>query len=162
MTAQNLVSAVIPPGVKADITTKLADIKAQLTFTTALQGGDIRLLAKAGNGFKPFVQKAYAAAQEHEDIMPRRFDFEEYTKDYNLALDLSSILQTVNELAESIGNTMIAVNSDLMVASLKVYGAVQDNRDEVPGLNATADDLAVFFSRSGVGSAVTKPAGDTL
>ena len=35
-----------------------------------------------------------------------------------------------------------------MVASLEVYSAVKQNKDKVPELAYTADEMAVFFKKS--------------
>ncbi len=68
-------------------------------------------------------------------------------KDYQLAKNLTLIVNQINELAESIQKTNTAVNSDALAASLDVYAAVKQNRDKVPGLNVVADEMGVFFQR---------------
>lgn len=35
-----------------------------------------------------------------------------------------------------------------MVASLEIYSAVKQNKDKVPGLAATANEMVVFFKKS--------------
>ena len=41
-----------------------------------------------------------------------------------------------------------SVHGKKMVASLEVYSAVKQNKDKVPGLAYTADEMAVFFKKS--------------
>lgn len=42
----------------------------------------------------------------------------------------------------------MAVGSDAMVAALDVFSSVKLNKDKVPGLAVTADDMAVFFKKT--------------
>lgn len=45
------------------------------------------------------------------------------------------------------GIPFTAINSDALVAGLEVYAIVKQNRDKVPGLNVTADEMAEFFQK---------------
>jgi len=148
MPSQNLISASLAPETKADIMGKLDDIRKQLAFLLSLQPGDIQGLFKAGNGYAPFLEKAYFAVNQHPQIMPGVFDVEEFRKDYNLSKDLGAIVSQINQLADGLNNTMIAVNSDTMAASLEVYAAVKQNRDKVPGLNVIAQEMGEFFKKA--------------
>ena len=148
MAVQNLISAELDPKVKEDVQQKLSDVKNSLGFLLSLQGSDIQGLFKAGNGYAPFLDKAFNAASNHPEILPGVFDAAEFKKDYQLSKDLSSIVSQVNELADSLQNTLIAVNSDAITAAMEVYAAVKQNRDKVPGLNVAADEMAEFFKRS--------------
>jgi hypothetical protein len=85
---------------------------------------------------------------EHPEILPAVFDVVEFKKDYQLFKTLTPILTQINELAEGLQKTSYAVGSDALVAALEVYAAVKQNKDKVSGLNATADELAVFFKKS--------------
>jgi hypothetical protein len=148
MSAQNLVSASIAPETKTDILAKLADIKSKLGFLLTLQPDEVKALFKAGNGFAPFVEKAYNAAVSHPNILPPVFDSAEFQKDFQLSKDLVAINDLVSELRESLGNTLLAVNSDALTEALEVYSAVKQNRDKVPGLNVVADEMAEFFKKT--------------
>jgi hypothetical protein len=148
MAVQNLISAAIPAETKTDVMQKLADVKKKLSFLLTLQGDEIQGLFKAGTGYAPFLEKAYNAANSHPEILPGVFNKEEFNKDYQLSKDLTAIVNMVNELADSLQNTLIAVNSDAMAEALDVYSAVKLNRDKVPGLNIIADEMAEFFKRT--------------
>ena len=147
MPAQNLVSASITSEVKANILQKLEEIRGEMDFLLTLQADEVRALYKASNTYFPFIEKAYNAVIDHPAIMPGVFDTEEFKRDYELSKDLTLIGNQVNELAEGIENTLMAVNSDAMSGALEVYSAVKQNRDKVPGLNVVADEMAVFFKR---------------
>jgi hypothetical protein len=83
------------------------------------------------------------------------FDAAEFKKDYQLSKDLTSIVNQINELAESLGNTLTAVNSDAMSAALDVYAAVTLNAGRVPGLNVANAGMGEFFRHTKKKAAVT-------
>ena len=67
---------------------------------------------------------------------------------YALSKDLTAIVSEIDQLADSLNNTLIAVSSDALSASLDIYAAVKQNRDKVPGLNVVADELSDFFRKA--------------
>lgn len=146
--SQNLISATLSADDAAAVQQNLNDAKARLGFLLSLQTEDIVTLFKAGNAYLPFIDKAYQAMVAHPEIIPPVFDKDEFTLDYNLLSALRPIFNQVSELMESIQKTFTAVGSDAMVASLEIYSAVKQNKDKVPGLAATADEMGVFFKRS--------------
>jgi hypothetical protein len=158
MSSQNMISASLAAETKAEILKALEDIKSKLDFLLSLQSDDIQSLFKAGNGYLPFIEKAYAAVAEHPEILPSVFNAGEFKKDYALSKDLAPIVTRVNELAEGLQKTYTAVNSDTLAASLDVYAAVKLNRDKVPGLNVIADEMGVFFKKPARKSASPTPA----
>lgn len=155
MASQNLVSAVLLPETKSEIFAKLADIKSKLNFLISLNGSEIQSLLKVGNNYAPFLDKAYGVVNDHPDIMAGVFDAAEFKKDYQLSKDLTGIVNQINELAESLGNTLTAVNSDAMSAALDVYAAVRQNAGRVPGLSVANAEMGAFFKRSKKKVAVT-------
>ena len=146
--AQNLISAALKAEDAAAIQQSLSEAKAKLSFLLSLQTEDIATLFKVGNAYLPFIEKAYQTVIAHPEILPAVFDKDEFMKDYNLLIALRPIFNQINELAESIQKTFMAVGSDAMVASLEIYSAVKQNKDKVPGLAVTADEMAVFFKKT--------------
>lgn len=146
--SQNLISANLSAEDAAAVQQNLADAKTRLNFLLSLQTSDIVTLFKAGNAYLPFIEKAYQAMQAHPEIIPPVFDKDEFTRDYELLNALRPIFTQITELEESIRRTFTAVGSDAMIEALEVYNAVKQNKDKVPGLAATADEMAVFFKRS--------------
>ena len=146
--SQNLISATLPAEDAADVQQNLAAIKAKLSFLLSLQTEDVATLFKVGNAYLPLIDKAYQTMVAHPEIIPPVFNQEEFALDYNLLSTLRPIFTQINELAESIQRTFTAVGSDALVASLEVYSAVKQNKDKVPGLASTADEMAVFFKKS--------------
>ncbi len=147
--AQNLVSATLPAEKKTEIMQKLTEIKNALDFLLSLQPKEIRSLFKPGNSFPPLIDKAYHAVADHPEIMPNIFDKEEFIRDYTLSKDLTPIFNQLNELAESVGKTLMAINSDALNGTMEVYAAVKQHRDKVPGLNVIAEEMAEFFKKAG-------------
>jgi len=148
MTSQNLVSATLSAETKAEILQKLGEIKGKLDFLLSLQTKEIRSLFKAGNVYLPFIDKAYQTAIQHPEILPGVFDMEEFKKDYELSRDLSIIITEMEQLTKGIENTLMAVTSDSMAASLEVYAAVKQHHNKVPGLQVVAEEMAEFFKKS--------------
>ena len=148
MTSQNLISASLSADTQTEVQEALATVKAKLDFLLTLQPDEVRGLFKAGNGFAPFLEKAHSAVTDHPEILPKVFDIAEFQKDYQLSKDLTPIANQINELADSVQNTLTAVNSDALTSALDVYAAVKQNRDKVPGLNVVAEEMAVFFQKT--------------
>ena len=148
MAAQNLISATISTEVKNEINQKLEEIKNRLPFLVTLQPAEIQGLFKAGDGYAPFVEKAYNAVCDHPNMMAGVFNTDEFKRDYLLSKDLTPIANQLAELTEAVQNTLVAVNSDSMSESLEVYAAVQQNRDKIPGLNVVAEEMSQFFKKT--------------
>ena len=145
---QNLISASLSAEDAAEVQQNLIAAKSKLGFLLSLQTDDIATLFKVGNAYLPFIEKAYQTVLTHPEILPGVFDKDEFIRDYNLLVSLRPIFNQINELAEGIQKTFMAVGSDTMVAALEVYSAVKQNKDKVPGLAVTADEMAVFFKRT--------------
>jgi len=148
MAVQNLVSATLSAESKAELLKGIGDIKKQLNFLTSLTSDQVHSLIKVGNGYAPLLEKAFNVINEHPEIMPSVFDTAEFIRDYQLLKDLVPIASQVEQLAEGVKNTMIALSSDTMVQTLEIYAAVKFNRNKVAGLSAVADDMAAFFTKN--------------
>lgn len=148
--AQNLISATLSAEDAAAVQQNLNDAKSRLSFLVNLLPSDVSSLLKMGNGYFPFIEKTYQVVIAHPEILPGVFNRDEFISDYNLLSQIRPILNQINELAESIQKTNIAVGNDLMVAALDVYSAVKQNKNKVPGLAVTADELGEFFKKSRV------------
>ena len=147
MPIQNLVSATLSEESKAAILKDLDSIRKRLDFLTSLDNEDVRGLVKAGAGYAPLLDKAYFTVSEHPEMMSSLFSIEEFKRDYELYKALAPIQSQVEQLAESIGRTMIALASDTMMETLEVYRTVKLNKNKLPGLTAVAADMGAFFAR---------------
>lgn len=146
--SQNLISATLSSEDAASVQENLASAKSKLSFLLSLGKDDVVTLFKVGNAYLPFIDLAYETVISHPEILPAVFDKAEFLKDYELLKKLRPIFNQMNELAEAVQKTFMAVGSDTLVAALEVYDAVKQHKDKVPGLDATAADMAVFFKRT--------------
>lgn len=146
--SQNLISATLSGEDAASVQENLASAKSKLSFLLSLGKDDVVTLFKVGNAYLPFIDLAYQTVVSHPEILPAVFDKAEFLKDYELLKKLRPIFNQMNELAEAVQKTFMAVGSDTLVAALEVYDAVKQHKDKVPGLDATAADMAVFFKKS--------------
>ncbi len=154
--SQNLISAELPAENANEVLQHLKEIRNKLNFLLSLQTDDIASIFKVGNAYLPFVDLAHQAAEGHPEILPPVFDMEEFKKDYALLSTMRPIVSQINELAESIQKTFIAVGSDSINSALDVYDCVKQNKDKVPGLNVIADDMGKFFKKSKIRAAKPK------
>lgn len=148
MAQQNLVSAILPPETKAEVLKMIGEIKTKLNFLLTLQNDEVKRIVKAANGFAPFIEKSYNSINDHPEIMSNVFDIDEFKRDFALSKDLAVIANQINELANSLENTLMAVNSDALVGALEIYAAVKQNLDKVPGLNVVTQEMAEFFQKA--------------
>jgi hypothetical protein len=153
MASQNLISTSLAAETKTEILHALGEIKSKLGFLLTLQPDEVKGIIKAGNALTPFMEKAYNSVNDHPEILPTVFNTAEFKNDYALIKDLTPIANQINELANSIQNTLMAASSDTLVGALEIYAAVKQNRDKVPGLNVVADEMSEFFHKTGRKSA---------
>lgn len=146
--AQNLISASMSAADAAEVNQSLSVIKSKLPFLSALQSTDISGLYKVGNAYLPFLDQVHEVVQTHPEILSGIFDKDEFLRDYELFNTIRPILNQINELAEGLQKAYTAVGSDTLVAALEVYASVKQNKDKVPGLSVTSDNMAVFFKRA--------------
>ena len=79
--------------------------------------------------------------------MSNVFDIAEFKKDYALSKDITPIANQINELANSLQNTLMATGNDALAG--EIYAAIKQNRDKVPGLNVIDTEMAEFFQKTG-------------
>ena len=61
----------------------------------------------------------------------------------------------INQLSDSLNDTLMAVSSDAITGALEVYSAVKQSSDRVPGLKVAATEMAEFFKKTKKKEAVT-------
>ena len=145
--AQNLISATLTDADAAAVQQSLLDAKSKLSFLLSLQPVDISSIVKVGNAYQPFIDQAFQTVNAHPEILSGLFDKEEFIRDCKLFNAIRPLLNQLNELADSLQKTYYAVGSDAFVSALEVYNAVKQNKDRVPGLNVTCDEMSQFFKK---------------
>ncbi|OYV86064.1 MAG: hypothetical protein B7Z63_04590 [Ignavibacteriae bacterium 37-53-5] len=147
MAIQNLVSGALTPEQMASVTQGLSTIKGALPILITLQPQQKKEFVRVGNTYVPFIEMAHSVVTDHPEIVPGVFNIAEFNRDYQLPKDLRPYLNQIEELAESILDTIFAANSDAMTESLEVYAAVQQNKDKIPGMDTIAAKMAEFFKK---------------
>ncbi len=148
MALQNLISATLTPEEKTAVIQGIAAIKGGLPMLITLQPQQKKEFVRVGNTYLPFIDMAYDVITDHPEIMSGVFNLQEFKNDYILAKELGPLLHQVEELAESVQDTIFAANSDAMSEALEIYAAVQMNKDKIPGMDTIAEKMKAFFKKS--------------
>ncbi len=157
MSYQNI-SAVLAAADLTSILTKINEIKALLPFLVNLTPDDIRGLSKISDKSESFVAKALGYAETVPQLVPPYLNVPEFRKDYNLYLQLKSLLQQLEQLSEGVRDTTIAVGSEANAGALTFYKSAQvAAKLNVPGADSVVDDLAQRFEGQGNSGEPTPP-----
>ena len=148
MPKQNLVSGTLLPSDRDDILHKVSEIRSRLGFLVHLTPEEVKGLFKVGNGYQPLLEKAYSVFESHSEILPGTFDKEEFRRDVELLHALKPVHEQVAQLSDALNDTMTALSSDVMTASLEVYGAMKLSRRTIPGMDVLLSDMGSFFKRT--------------
>ena len=126
----NQVSAALTPTNVTTITTAINTIRTTLPFLVHLTLEERRRLVKAGDKSQSAVQAGLTFAGQHPEALPTNFDAVEFAKDGALLTPLGQVAAAVESLNEDIQDTLLALNSDLMLEFLDLYAiAKANNRD---------------------------------
>lgn len=149
MAQQNLILYALSSEEKTAIDSALTTLETTTkSFVVALTPKQKNGLLKPGDNFSPLIDKAAKVLDEFPQLLPGTFDTGEFRKDLQLRSDLSAFRNRLIALAESIDNTLYAVNSDCYVQTLKTYGFVEASKENVPGINQIAAEMEAFFTKS--------------
>jgi hypothetical protein len=131
--------------VKAAITT----INSKMPFLVTLTEDERKTLFKLGPKSVDFVQDCASAVQAFPGIFPPSFNTSEFTKDAQLFKIMVDIFMSLDSLNEKLNDTMMAVGSEAMGASLHAYTYVQTAADTTPGLKSVAEKIGERFKGQG-------------
>ena len=144
MSYQNIAAALSPQDIQ-EIKAALQTVQKKLPFLITLSTEERRKLVKMGDKSLAFVNNSDTAAQSNREILPATFDVEELVRDYQLATALTELLISVQQLAEQVDDTLMAVGSEAMTSSLTVYDYVKTASKKTPGLKTVAEQLGERF-----------------
>lgn len=149
---QNRISLTLDPATVDRILASITLLEADLQQLVALTPDQRRDLFKMGGKSHAFCTTALAVAEQHPGIMPRDFDVAAFRQDH-MALDaLRPCSLRLANLYQRVTDTELALGSDLMAASLEVYGVIKvAGRDK--GVDEARRELASRFSRRSAASA---------
>ncbi|MEH1883082.1 hypothetical protein [Nostoc sp.] len=144
MSYQNIAAALSPQDIQ-EIKAALQKIQQKMPFLVTLSTEERRKLVKMGDKSLAFVNNSVTAAQSNREILPATFDVEELVRDYQLATALTEVLISMQQLAEQVDDTLMAVGSEAMTSSLTVYDYVKTASKKTPGLKIVAEQLGERF-----------------
>ncbi|AUB39497.1 Methyl-accepting chemotaxis protein [Nostoc flagelliforme CCNUN1] len=144
MSYQNIAAALSPQDIQ-EIKAALQTVQKKLPFLITLSTEERRKLVKMGDKSLAFVNNSVTAAQSNREILPATFEVEELVRDYQLATALTELLISVQQLAEQVDDTLMAVGSEAMTSSLTVYDYVKTASKKTPGLKTVAEQLGERF-----------------
>ncbi|MBE8969611.1 hypothetical protein [Nostoc sp.] len=144
MAYQNIAATLSPQDIQ-EIKAALQTVQRKMPFLITLSTEERRKLVKMGDKSLAFVNNSVTAAQSNREILPATFDVEELIRDYQLASALTELLISVQQLAEQVDDTLMAVGSEAMTSSLTVYDYVKTASKKTPGLKTVAEQLGERF-----------------
>lgn len=119
--SQNIISAQIGTNQFNEILASIAALREQLPFLIDLSAEQRRNLAKMGDRSQLFVDRALDVAKNHSDILPRRFDLDEFERDVVLAARLTQLKNALIPLSDMLDDSALAAGSDAYAQALEVY-----------------------------------------
>ncbi|MGB3309553.1 MAG: hypothetical protein WBG32_20250 [Nodosilinea sp.] len=139
------ISATVAAQDLSEIKAAIATIQTRLPFLISLTSDERRKRIKMGDKSLAFVRNSVTATQNNPEIVPSSFDIAEFTRDYQLTVDLTEVLSLLEQLTEKVDDTLLAVGSESMSGSLLVYDYVKTAARHSPGLKSVADQLGERF-----------------
>lgn len=146
MAYQNLQIA-ISPADKTFILQKIQDLKTIMTFVINLTLKERKKIGMASHDLYSFLKAAYDHAEKNQHLLPPTFSLAQWKADIDAFDDLRSILQQVNQLQESLSDTLLALKVESQNMALNFYKLAQiAAKTDVPGTDEIVQDLATKLS----------------
>ncbi len=145
--SQNLISAELTAEDQAAALAAIQQIQS-LPFLIGLSNRDKQKLTKMGDKSRSFVDQALNIAKQNIDILPNRFDLEEFERDVALYNALYPINTAISKLSELVDGTLMAVGSDAYTAALDVYAFAKISNG-VTGLEDLRAAMGDRFRKNG-------------
>jgi hypothetical protein len=97
-----------------------------------------------------FVEKAYDFARQNPGLVPPYLEVDAFGVDFSDAHGLWTLLNSVQQLKESIDDTEMTAGSEAYQAALVFYKSVKiAAAQDVPGAKAVYEELKTRFPRPG-------------
>lgn len=123
--SQNLVELQIDPANLEQLEIAIIQMENSLVGLISLTPEQRRGLTKMGEKSEAFCRAAVDIAQQHSGIMARDFDLAGFQRDLRALDMLRPRVLRIAHLYQRIVDTEMALGSDLMAASLEVYGVLK-------------------------------------
>jgi hypothetical protein len=137
----------IPSMVLAQAQAKIDEAAALLApYMLALTPAERHELPKMGEKTIGFVEKAYDFAQKNPNLVPPFLEVAAFGVDFGDAHGLWTLLNTVQQLEQSIDDTEMAAGSEAYEAALVFYKSVKmAAAQDIPGAKAVYEELRTRF-----------------
>ena len=144
---QNIVSLNLTDDQLTAVDAALTSLETQLGGLIALSVREKRSLRKMGEKSESFCRQAMLLLSQNPELVPANVVAARPVEDLAMLDRLRPRLARLNRLAERASDTDIALGSDVMVASLQVYGQLKLTGAS-EGLQSLRRDLGMRFART--------------
>lgn len=145
--AQNIISIAINDEQRAALLAAVEQLEQQLaSFTVALDPDQRRELLKMGVKSETFCRQALGALDKNRQVVPPSLGLDEALQDLRALDTLRPVLQRLEQLAERLRDTDMALGSDLMATAVEGYGLLKVTGKN-QGLDGLLKELGGRFSR---------------
>ncbi len=142
---ENKISSVLSQEAVQKIDVNIGEIRNSLPFLVDLTKDERRKKLKLGDKSQVFARNAHNLAQKHIDVLPRKFDVDEFGKDVQLFDQLYKIKQNLTQLMELVDDTVMQVGHETYSNVLISYKYLKDNKISSEGLDNNIDALGKLF-----------------
>ena len=144
---QNLISLNFTADQLQAVDTAIAELETQLAGLIALTKPQKQVLRKMGNKSEAFCRQAMRVLEQNPQLAPPNLVSASPLQDLAALDQLRPRMVRLSRLSERAADTDLALGSDVMDASLKVYGLLKlTGRSE--GLDGLRRELGNRFSRA--------------
>lgn len=157
---QNRIAMTFQPDRLERIDGSLTALEADLDLLIALTVEERSDLVKMGNKSRAFCTSALAVAEQHAGLMPRDFNYDAFRQDHAALEALRPRAARLAHLMQRVSDTELALGSDLMAASLEVYGVIKvAGKDK--GVDEARRELSQRFVRRNRTASPDEPVGSS-
>jgi hypothetical protein len=148
---ENRHTQIIPSTILTQAQAKIDEAKTLLVpYLLALTPAERHELPQMGEKTIAFVEKAYDFARQNPNLIPPYLDLGAFGADFSDAHGLWTLLNTVQQLEEGIGDTEMTAGSEAYQAALVFYKSVKmAAAQDIPGAKAVYEELKTRFPQRG-------------
>jgi hypothetical protein len=147
MPYQNI-SATFPNPTWITVQQKFAEIEALLPSLINLAKGEKKKGLRMGKKAEKFFFDVQKITDQSPQFAPGYINLPEYTKDFELFLNLSLVELKLQQLTEAVTDTRIAVGQECMVPALAIYENIKTAaRNNAPGADTFLKALQPYFKK---------------
>ena len=147
MAIQNNITFSLTEEQKTEVEAAINTLKTVLLpHLQTLTANERQEITKMGDKSVAFVEKAYAYSQEQPDLVPAYVDTNEMKVDLDAFDQLRSYKIQLDQLLESLDDSMMLAGSDAIVSALSIYSAFKMAAgNNMPGAEPAYEDMKARF-----------------